>query len=64
MIETAITFGFALLFGLGIALSVLAISLFFRVFFASNNYNRPFVIIAMAFVFLSLGMTFLFFVIV
>jgi hypothetical protein len=58
-----ILIAFSVLFGLGVALTTTALVLFYSVFFNSNNYSSPLIILAMSFLFLWLGTTLLFIVI-
>lgn len=62
MAEILLTLGLAVLFGFGVSLTTLALTLFYRVYFDSPNYDRPLIITAIAFVFLWVGMICLFIV--
>lgn len=64
MIKTLTAIGVALLFGIGASLTVLSLSLFYTIYIGSENYNSPLIITLIAFVFLWIGSSFLFFVIV
>jgi hypothetical protein len=61
--ETVLLILFAVLFGMGVALSVLSLSLFYKVYFSENRFSSPLIISAISFVFMWLGMTFLYIVI-
>jgi hypothetical protein len=63
MIETLTAIGVALLFGIGLSMTVLGLTLFYKVYISSQNYDSPLVILLIAFFSLWFGTSCLFFVI-
>jgi hypothetical protein len=63
MTEPITLVALALLFGLGVSFSTLGSVLFYRIYISTDNYSSPLIITSIAFIFLWLGMTFLFIVI-
>ena len=63
MSELLISILFAFLFGLGVPLSMFGTILTYKVFFEGSSFNNAFVPMSVAFILLSLGLTFLYIII-